>query len=74
MAGEPKYTMLLIGLGFREFSMSSAYMYQIKRIIRSVSVEECAGLVERLLEMEVTEDIENHLRDVMNDKFPWLTI
>jgi len=74
MAGEPKYTMLLIGLGFREFSMSSAYMYQIKRIIRSVSVEECAGLVERLLEMEVTEDIESHLRDVMNDKFPWLTI
>ena len=73
MAGEPKYTMLLIGLGFREFSMSSAYMYQIKRIIRSVSVEECAGLVERLLEMEVTEDIESHLREVMSDKFPWLT-
>jgi phosphotransferase system enzyme I (PtsI) len=74
MAGEPKFTMLLIGLGFREFSMSSAYMYQIKRIIRSVSVRESAELAARLLEMDLTDDIENHLRDVLSEKFPWLTI
>jgi len=29
IAGEPKYTMLLLGLGFRQLSMSSKYMYQI---------------------------------------------
>ncbi len=74
MAGEPSYTMPLIGLGFTDFSMSSAYMQQIKRIIRSVSRSECEELVGRFLEMEKTEDIESLLLEVLREKFSWLTL
>lgn len=74
IAGEPKYTMLLIGLGFREFSMSTAYMYQVKRIVRSVTTGECEDLVKTLMELEKTSEIENKLFEVMRAKFPWLSI
>jgi phosphotransferase system enzyme I (PtsI) len=74
IAGEPKFTMLLLGLGFRELSMSSKYMYQIKRIIRSVTIEECEVLANNLLSLKRTEDIENALMKVMHQKFPDLII
>ena len=74
MAGEPRYTMVLLGLGFRNFSMGSAYMYQIKRIIRSVKIRDCEKLVNELMAMELTVDIENKIIDVMKKKFSWLTI
>ncbi len=74
MAGEPKYTMLLIGLGFREFSMSSAYMNQVKRIVRSVSADECRQFVDELMAFEKTGDIESRLLSVTREKFPWVTL
>ncbi len=74
IAGEPRFTMLLLGLGFRELSMSSKYMYQIKRIIRSVTIEECEILANNLLSMKRTDEIEHALMDVMHQKFPDLII
>jgi phosphotransferase system enzyme I (PtsI) len=74
IAGEPKYTMLLLGLGFREFSMSTAYMYQVKRIIRSVNIPECEELAKSLMEMEKTAEIETKLYEVLRAKFSWLSI
>jgi len=74
MAGEPKYTMLLIGLGYRQLSMSSKYMYQIKSIIRSVTVEECEEFANRLLMMASASEIEHELVTFMSDKFPALIL
>lgn len=74
IAGEPRFTMLLLGLGFRELSMSSKYMYQIKRIIRSVTIEECEMLANNLLSLKRTDDIEHALMEVMHQKFPDLII
>jgi len=70
IAGEPKYTMLLLGLGFRQLSMSSKYMYQVKRIIRSVSIEECESLARSILQMKKTDDIEKAVIENMKLKFP----
>lgn len=70
MAGEPKYTMLLMGMGFRQLSMSTAFMYQIKRIIRSVSIEECVELSNDLLKLEKISDIEETMMSRLNYKFP----
>ncbi len=70
MAGEPKYTMLLLGLGYRHLSMSSAFMYQIKRIIRAVTIEECENLVDELMIMENTYDIETKMLERVKEKFP----
>ncbi|MBN2040782.1 MAG: phosphoenolpyruvate--protein phosphotransferase [Spirochaetes bacterium] len=70
IAGEPLYTMLLMGLGYRTFSMSSTLMHQIKRIIRSVSIKECEELAEDLFKLETTEAIEKKLLSTMKKKFP----
>ena len=69
MAGEPQYTMVLLGLGFRHLSMSPIYMHQVKKIIRSVSIKECKSLVDSLLKLENTDDIEQLVRKKFKEKF-----
>lgn len=70
IAGEPYYTMLLLGLGYRNLSMSSKYMYQVKKIIRSVNISECEELAENLLSKTLTKDIEQELEIQMKGRFP----
>ncbi|HNX60099.1 MAG TPA: aldolase/citrate lyase family protein, partial [Spirochaetota bacterium] len=74
IAGEPKYTMMLIGLGFRALSMSSAYMFQVKQIVRLVSVKECEEFVTRLLEYEKTSEADAFLQATIREKFPFLSL
>lgn len=69
MAGEPQFTMLLLGLGFRHLSMSPIYMYQVKKIVRSVTIKECENMVNSLLKLENTEDIEKMVRKKFKEKF-----
>jgi phosphotransferase system enzyme I (PtsI) len=69
MAGEPQYTMLLLGLGFRHLSMSPAYMYQVKKMLRSASIAECRDLVKKILKMEATADIESLVRKKFKEKY-----
>lgn len=74
IAGDPKYTMLLLGLGYRELSMSTKNMYQVKRIIRSVTVEECEDFSRSLLLMKKTDEIEQTVEAMMKQKFPDIII
>ncbi|OHD64840.1 MAG: phosphoenolpyruvate--protein phosphotransferase [Spirochaetes bacterium RBG_13_51_14] len=68
MAGEPQYTMVLLGLGFRHLSMGPIYMYQVKKVVRSVSIAECESLVNSLLSMESTDEIEKLVRKKFKEK------
>ena len=48
MAGDPRYSALLLGMGFREFSMSAANIHRVKHRIREldiVAADARAGLV-----------------------------
>jgi phosphoenolpyruvate-protein phosphotransferase (PTS system enzyme I) len=74
IAGEPLYTMMLLGLGFRSFSMSGAYMFQVKKVIRSVSIDECEKFVEKLLTFHCTSEAEKYLLQVSSEKFPTLAV
>ncbi|MGL4369633.1 MAG: putative PEP-binding protein, partial [Spirochaetota bacterium] len=74
IAGEPKYIMMLMGLGFRAFSMSAAYMFQVKRIIRSVTIDECRALAEKLLSFEITSEADHYLTEFNREKFPFLAV
>ena len=69
IAGEPQYTMVLIGLGFRHLSMGPVYMYQVKKIIRSVTIKECESMVRDMLKLENTDDIEQLVRKKFKEKF-----
>jgi len=74
IAGEPKFTMMLLGLGFRQLSMSSKNMYQVKRIIRSVNIQECESLSRSLLQMKRSDEIEKAVIENMYQKFPEILI
>lgn len=70
IAGEPYFTMLLLGLGYRNLSMSTKYMYQVKKIIRSVNISECEELASNLLSKKLTTEIEQELNKQMKSRFP----
>lgn len=58
MAGDPAYTIVLLGLGLDEFSMSSAQIPKVKKIIRSVSKSDAKDLVEQLLKCSSMQEID----------------
>jgi phosphotransferase system enzyme I (PtsI) len=49
MAGDPKSTALLLGLGLDEFSMAAQSIPRVKRLIRAVSMADCRSLAEEAL-------------------------
>ena len=63
MAGDPRYTRLLLGLGLTDFSMHPANVLEIKRIIIDSNITELKRKVKRLL--GVADPAE--LRDLIAD-------
>ena len=62
MAGNPRFLMLLLGLGLRILSMPPHLIPQIKALIRSVSIAECREVVREVQKFEEARDIGNFLR------------
>ncbi len=50
MAGDTRYTQLLLGLGLTHFSMHPASLWEVKRVVRESNLFELSVLVKRLLE------------------------
>jgi len=69
MAGDPLYTLLLLGLGLDEFSMSSFGIPEIKRIVRSTSIAEAEDFVGRLMRLTSSSEIEDLVRSTMEERF-----
>ena len=63
MSGEPIYTMLLLGLGLRQLSVTPHNIPEIKKIIRSVSIPESVQIAQEVLLMETARDVNNYLRE-----------
>ncbi|MBN1851410.1 MAG: phosphoenolpyruvate--protein phosphotransferase [Pirellulales bacterium] len=70
MSGVPRYTMLLLGLGLRNFSMTPSSLPEIKRICRAVSIGECEQIANRALSLETANDIRAYLNDEHMKRFP----
>jgi phosphotransferase system enzyme I (PtsI) len=65
MAGDPRLTRLLLGLGLRKFSMYSANLLNVKNIILNSSITNITPLVNKILKTENSEKIEE-LMDELN--------
>jgi phosphotransferase system enzyme I (PtsI) len=63
MSGDPVYTMLLLGLGIRQLSVTPHGIPEIKRIIRAVTVEESAAVAQEAMRLETARDVNNYLRE-----------
>ncbi|MCR4347043.1 MAG: phosphoenolpyruvate--protein phosphotransferase [Sulfuricaulis sp.] len=57
MAGDPRYTRLLLGLGLTEFSMHPATMLEIKKIVRGANVGQLTRFAKELLKVRDTREI-----------------
>jgi len=62
MAGDPQYTMLLLGMGLKTFSCSPPAIPEIKKIIRSVTMEESLRVARRVMGFDSDQEITNFLR------------
>ncbi|MFL6654919.1 MAG: phosphoenolpyruvate--protein phosphotransferase, partial [Sulfurifustis sp.] len=57
MAGDPRYTRLLLGLGLREFSMHPATLLMVKRNVRNSHAGKLAKMATRALASRDTEAV-----------------
>jgi phosphotransferase system enzyme I (PtsI) len=63
MSGEPIYTLLLLGMGLRQLSVTPHNIPEIKKIIRSVTLEEAQEVTQEALRLETARDVNNYLRE-----------
>jgi phosphoenolpyruvate-protein phosphotransferase (PTS system enzyme I) len=68
LAGDPLATVVLLGLGLDSFSMGPIGIPLIKRIVRSVGSMEAEAFVRSLTPMKSGREIENAVRDWMEDR------
>jgi phosphoenolpyruvate-protein phosphotransferase len=67
MAGDPLYTLVLLGMGLEEFSMGSLFIPVVKKIVRSVSFREAKAVSEIVLRMDTVGEIKKYLFDQMRE-------
>jgi len=72
MSGSPTYTMLLLGLGLRQFSVTPAAIPEIKKVCRSVTIEQCRKVARRALTMENARNVKSYLREQLKKHVPEL--
>jgi phosphotransferase system enzyme I (PtsI) len=70
MASEPEYIILLLGLGFRIFSLAPPMIPEIKKLVRSVTVEFCNTVARKALMMNSEREIINYLRSATMKVLP----
>jgi phosphotransferase system enzyme I (PtsI) len=63
MSGEPIYTLLLLGMGLRQLSVTPHNIPEIKKIIRSSTLEEATQVAQEALRLETARDVNNYLRE-----------
>jgi phosphotransferase system enzyme I (PtsI) len=61
IAGEPKYIAELLGLGYRNLSMSPAYILRAKMIIKRLSINDCEKLIKKLKKNKIARESEEQL-------------
>jgi phosphotransferase system enzyme I (PtsI) len=64
MAGDPRYTRLLLGLGLTQFSMHPAGLLEIKRVVQDSDVSELSEVVRRLLRTTDAEKYAEALKTI----------
>ena len=68
LASDPVATMILLGLGLDEFSMTASSIPLIKKILRSVSKAECEEVANKALSMDTAEEITDYAKSVLAEK------
>jgi phosphotransferase system enzyme I (PtsI) len=70
MASEIDFTMLLLGLGLRSLSITPPAIPEVKKIIRSVSMNQCKRVARKVMTFESDREVLNYLRDEVRRVVP----
>ncbi len=62
MAGNFKYTQLLLGMGLRRFSMAPFYVNGVKQVLRASTIADAERVAGRALNMKTIDEIRNYLK------------
>lgn len=72
MSSDVNYVILLLGLGLKVFSVVPHMIPEIKRAIRSVTVEDAKKIAETALSLDNPRDIEEFLKEETRKRIPEL--
>ncbi len=70
MSSDVEYTVLLLGLGLREFSVSPAALLNVKRVIRAVSMKDAEAFAEEVLSLPDATAVEEVVARRMSQLVP----
>ena len=70
MAGDPLFSVILLGLGFDELSMIGLSVPRVKKIIRSVTMDEARLLVTRAFDCKTAAEAQETVYAFMRARFP----
>ena len=62
MSGNSHHTVLLLGMGLRDFSVPPASILEVKRVLRSVRLDDCKVIAARAMEMQSAREVDQFLR------------
>lgn len=65
MAADPVCTLVLIGMGLRDLSMSAFFIPVVKRLIRSVDIAAAERVAAEALELATVKEVKRHVFEVM---------
>ena len=68
LAGDERATLLLLGMGLDEFSMSAISIPRIKKIIRNTNFEDAKALAEQALDQPTADDLMNLVNKFIKEK------
>ena len=66
MAGDPEFTLLLLGYGLRTLSITPPAIPGIKRVVRSVGIERCKRIARKASSFDNDREVLNYLREELN--------
>ena len=70
MAGDVRFTPLLVGLGLREFSMTPSFIPDVKRVVRAFSAEWAREMAEEALRLRTAEEVSDFLDAQSGESVP----
>ncbi len=70
MAGDPVNIPILIALGINELSMNALSIPIVKKLIRSITLEECLELTDQAFRMQEADEIHAFLESWITERFP----
>ena len=72
ICGEAIYTLLLLGMGFRELSLAPSMIPEIKRVIRSVTMERAREVAQTAISMGEPDQTQQYLHASLRQILPMI--